>query len=102
MKNKSHPTMRAVAIDEFGGIEKMKPRQLPVPMVAADEILIRVIQPGSAYGIRLNARADSLKSSAYSPTFLLCWGRMALELWKTPARMFIISNPAIGFTVLTS
>jgi hypothetical protein len=33
MKNKSHQTMRAVAIDEFGGIEKMKPRELPVPEV---------------------------------------------------------------------
>src|SRR5215831_6901868 len=48
MKNKSHQTMRAVAIDEFGGIEKMKPRELPVPDVAADEILIRVDTAGVA------------------------------------------------------
>jgi NADPH:quinone reductase-like Zn-dependent oxidoreductase len=46
MKNKSHQTMRAVAIDEFGGIEKMKPRVLPVPEVATDEILIRVDTAG--------------------------------------------------------
>src|SRR5215472_7517231 len=46
MKNKSHQTMRAVAIDEFGGIEKMKPRELPVPDVATDEILIRVDTAG--------------------------------------------------------
>ena len=46
MKNKSHQTMRAVAIDEFGGIEKMKPRELPVPEVATDEILIRVNSAG--------------------------------------------------------
>ena len=46
MKNKSHETMRAVAIDEFGGIEKMKPRELPVPQVAADEILVRVDTAG--------------------------------------------------------
>src|SRR6516162_1660591 len=46
MKKKSHQTMRAVAIDEFGGIEKMKPRQLPVPEVATDEILIRVDTAG--------------------------------------------------------
>ena len=43
---KSHQTMRAVAIDEFGGIEKMKPRELPVPEVASDEILIRVDTAG--------------------------------------------------------
>jgi NADPH:quinone reductase-like Zn-dependent oxidoreductase len=46
MKKKSHQTMRAVAIDEFGGIEKMKPRELPVPEVATDEILIRVDTAG--------------------------------------------------------
>jgi len=39
-------TMRAVAIDEFGGIEKMKPRKLPVPNVADDEILVRVNTAG--------------------------------------------------------
>jgi len=46
MKNKSHQTMRAVAIDEFGGIEKMKPRKLPVPQVASDEILVQVDTAG--------------------------------------------------------
>ena len=46
MKNKSHQTMRAVAIDEFGGIEKMKPRELPVPDVATDEVLVRVDTAG--------------------------------------------------------
>jgi NADPH:quinone reductase len=46
MKSKSHHTMRAVAIDEFGGIEKMKPRELPVPDVATDEILVRVDTAG--------------------------------------------------------
>jgi NADPH:quinone reductase len=46
MENKSHQTMRAVAIDEFGGIEKMKPRKLPVPEVATDEILVRVDTAG--------------------------------------------------------
>lgn len=43
MKNKS---MRAIAIDEFGGIEKMKPRELPVPDVATDEVLVRVDTAG--------------------------------------------------------
>ncbi len=46
MKSTSHQTMRAVAIDEFGGIEKMKPRELPVPELATDEILIRVDTAG--------------------------------------------------------
>lgn len=46
MKNKTNQTMRAVAIDEFGGIEKMKARELPVPEVATDEILVRVDTAG--------------------------------------------------------
>ena len=46
MKNKSNQRMRAVAIDEFGGIEKMKPRKLPVAEVATDEILVRVDTAG--------------------------------------------------------
>ena len=46
MKNKSNQRMRAVAIDKFGGIEKMKPRELPVPEVATDEILVRVDTAG--------------------------------------------------------
>ena len=39
-------TMRAVAIDRFGGIEEMHLRTLPLPQVEADEILIRVESAG--------------------------------------------------------
>jgi len=46
MKNKSNKTMRAVAIDEFGGLEKMKPRQLSVPEIDANEILVHVDTAG--------------------------------------------------------
>jgi len=46
MEQKAQQTMRAVAIDEFGGIEKMKPRKLPLPQLAADEILVRVDTAG--------------------------------------------------------
>ena len=46
MEKTSHQTMRAVAIDEFGGIEKIKPRKLPVPQLANDEILVRVDTAG--------------------------------------------------------
>src|SRR5689334_8398314 len=46
MKQKSSKKMRAVAIDEFGGIDKMKARELPVPDVGTDEILVRVEAAG--------------------------------------------------------
>src|SRR5215470_2933643 len=39
-------TMRAVALDRFGGPETLKVQTVPVPEVAADEILIRVESAG--------------------------------------------------------
>jgi NADPH2:quinone reductase len=39
-------TMRAVAIDRFGGLEELKLRDLPVPAVGPDEVLIRVAVAG--------------------------------------------------------
>lgn len=35
-------TMRAVAIDRFGGVEEMQPRMLPVPRPGPDDVLIRL------------------------------------------------------------
>lgn len=39
-------TMKAVAIDEFGGLDRMKTRTLPVPEVGPDEVLIHVESAG--------------------------------------------------------
>ena len=39
-------TMRAVALDQFGGPEALKIQEIPVPQVDADEILIRVEAAG--------------------------------------------------------
>jgi NADPH:quinone reductase len=38
--------MRAVAIDRFGGIETLALRELPVPEIAPDEVLIRIESAG--------------------------------------------------------
>jgi NADPH2:quinone reductase len=35
-------TMKAIALDHFGGRERMKLQMLPVPEVGPDEVLIRV------------------------------------------------------------
>src|SRR5579863_1630612 len=45
-RTKSNQKMRAAAIDEFGGIEKIKPREVPIPPLADDEILVRVDTAG--------------------------------------------------------
>lgn len=39
-------TMRAVALDKFGGPEALKIQNLPVPLIEADEVLIRVEAAG--------------------------------------------------------
>jgi NADPH:quinone reductase-like Zn-dependent oxidoreductase len=39
-------TMRAIAMDRFGGVETLKMQTLPVPGIAPDEILIRVEAAG--------------------------------------------------------
>ena len=42
MGNPIPAKMKAVAIDRFGGVETMRLRELPVPEVGPDEVLIRV------------------------------------------------------------
>src|SRR5262245_9942825 len=39
-------TMRAVALDKFGGPENLQLQSLPLPQVGADEVLIRVEAAG--------------------------------------------------------
>ena len=39
-------TMRAVALDQFGGPEALKIQDIPVPQIEADEVLIRVEAAG--------------------------------------------------------
>ncbi len=69
MKNKSNQTMRAVAIDEFGGIEKMKPRELPVPEVATDEILVRVDTAGVGVWDPFEREGGFAKEFGMQPNF---------------------------------
>ncbi len=46
MKATAQKTMRAAAIDRFGGVDEIRIETLPVPDVDADEILIRVEAAG--------------------------------------------------------
>src|ERR671910_26263 len=50
MTQTTQNTMRAAAIDRFGGIETITLRTLPVPEVGPDEVLIRVEAAGVAGG----------------------------------------------------
>ena len=42
MKQTTQSTMKAIALDRFGGLETMKLQMLPVPEVGPDEVLIHV------------------------------------------------------------
>src|SRR3712207_6723554 len=42
MEHLSKNTMRAIALDTFGGVETMTLRTLPVPTVGPNEVLIRI------------------------------------------------------------
>jgi len=66
--------MRAVAIDEFGGIEKMKPRELPVPEVATDEILIHVGAAGVGVWDPFEREGGFAKEFGVQPHFPLVLG----------------------------
>jgi len=63
MNRTLNKTMKAAAIDRFGGIETLKTRALQIPDVGADEVRVRVEAAGGAFGIRSNAKADLRKSS---------------------------------------
>jgi NADPH:quinone reductase len=46
MRQTMQKTMRAVALDRFGGIETLQVREIPVPEVGPDQVLIRVESAG--------------------------------------------------------
>ena len=45
--------MRAIVIDRFGGIEELHIREVPLPQVGLEEVLIRVL---ASYGIQAGRR----------------------------------------------
>ena len=46
MKATMQKTMQAAVIDHFGGLDTLKVREIPVPEIDADEILIHVVSAG--------------------------------------------------------
>src|SRR4051812_37143794 len=62
-------TMKAVAIDEFGGQDKMKPRNVPVPEVGPDELLIRVETAGVGVWDPYEREGGFAKEYGITPSF---------------------------------
>ena len=63
-KEAKEKTMRAVALDRFGGPETLKVQTVPIPEAGADEILIHVESAGVGAWIHSNAKAGSWKCEA--------------------------------------
>jgi NADPH:quinone reductase-like Zn-dependent oxidoreductase len=66
--------MRAVAIDRFGGVEELRVRQVPVPEVGADEVLIRVETADVASWDPIEREGGYAKTIGVEPRFPLVLG----------------------------
>jgi len=62
-------TMKAVAIDHFGGVETLGVKSLPVPQVADDEILIHVESAGVGVWDSFEREGGFAKLLGIKPTF---------------------------------
>jgi NADPH:quinone reductase-like Zn-dependent oxidoreductase len=69
MQNEICPTMRAVAIDRFGGPEVLKLRDLPVPELGPGEVLIRVQTAGVGEWDPFERESGYAEMLGIEPTF---------------------------------
>ena len=67
-------TMKVVAIDRFGGLETLKTRQLPIPDVGANEVLVRVEAAGVGVWDPFEREGGFAKEFNVQPTFPLVLG----------------------------
>ncbi len=62
-------TMKAVAIDRFGGIDVLSYRSVSVPQVGADEVLIRIEYAGIGVWDPIEREGIFAKMMGFTPTF---------------------------------
>ncbi|HSE23787.1 MAG TPA: NADP-dependent oxidoreductase [Pyrinomonadaceae bacterium] len=62
-------TMRAVALDEFGGTDTLQIQNLPVPQIEADEVLIRVEAAGIGAWDPFEREGQFVEIMGVKPTF---------------------------------
>jgi len=102
-------TMKAVAIDRFGGIETLKTRELPIPAVGDDEVLIHVEAAGVGVWDPFEREGGFAKEFNIKPVFPLVLGSDGagtveavgpqVKRFKNGDRVYGISflNPKGGF-----
>ena len=62
-------TMRAVALDKFGGPETLQIHNLPIPQIDADEVLIRVEAAGVGAWDPFEREGGFVELTGVKPTF---------------------------------
>src|SRR4029077_9758395 len=67
-------TMKAVAIDRFGGIETLEIQELPIPAVGADEVLVHVEAAGVGVWDPFEREGGFAKEFNIKPAFPLVLG----------------------------
>jgi NADPH2:quinone reductase len=102
-------TMKAVAIDRFGGLETLKTQKLPIPAVGADEVLIHVEAAGVGVWDPFEREGGFAKEFNIKPVFPLVLGSDGagtveavgpqVKRFKNGDRVYGISflNPKGGF-----
>ena len=74
MNQTLNKTMKVVAIDRFGGIETLKTRQLPIPDVGGNEVLVRVEAAGVGVWDPFEREGGFAKEYNVQPAFPLVLG----------------------------
>src|SRR5437879_12028216 len=72
--SRGNKTMKTVAIDRFGGLNEMKIRELPVPELDANEILVRVEAAGVGVWDPFEREGGFAKEFNMSPKFPIILG----------------------------
>ena len=109
MSRETRRTMRAIALDQFGGPEQLKLQQIPVPDAGPDEILVRVDTAGVGKWDPFECEGGFVKMLGLEPTFpyvpgadgagiVVAVGRR-IKRFKEGDRVYGISlaNPKGGF-----
>ena len=70
-------TMKAVALDSFGGPEKLKVQTIPIPELTDNEVLIRVHAAGVGAWDPFEREGGLLSIFRASRSFPMCWAPTA-------------------------
>lgn len=102
-------TMKAAAINRFGGPEQINLQELPVPKIDADEILIRVTSAGVGVWDRMEREGEFVEMMKMQPRFPYVLGSdgagtvvavgAKVGVFKTNSRVYAFGfmNPKGGF-----